>query len=338
LINPNIPPDEEQRLETLMELNVLDTPPEERFDRLTRMAKNSFDVPIALVSLVDSNRQWFKSCLGLPVSETTRDISFCGHAILENETFIIPDTLKDSRFADNPLVTNEPKIRFYAGVPLKALTGEKLGTFCIIDTKPRILNNVQIQALDDLAFLAERELAIIQIATFDDLTKISNRRGFMTLAKQGLSLSERHKVRATLIYFDLNKFKCINDKHGHLTGDKILIAFASALTQSSRDSDICARLRGDEFVALLFDISEIQLSDYINRVKISFNQKAKLSDFDALTTFAYGAVDYQQEKHTSIKNLLKDGDTAMYINKRNKITKIKNQISFLTSKIASGTD
>jgi len=246
--------------------------------------------------------------------------------------------LKNFLFADNPLVTNEPKIRFYAGVPLKALTGEKLGTFCIIDTKPRILNNVQIQALDDLAFLAERELAIIQIATFDDLTKISNRRGFMTLAKQGLSLSERHKVRATLIYFDLNKFKCINDKHGHLTGDKILIAFASALTQSSRDSDICARLRGDEFVALLFDISEIQLSDYINRVKISFNQKAKLSDFDALTTFAYGAVDYQQEKHTSIKNLLKDGDTAMYINKRNKITKIKNQISFLTSKIASGTD
>ncbi len=116
---PDIPQDEQARIKALRSLNVLDTPSEERFDRLTRLAKRMFDVPIALVSLVDENRQWFKSCIGLDVSETPRDISFCGHAILGSEVFIIPDTKKDERFTDNPLVLNDPHIRFYAGCPLR---------------------------------------------------------------------------------------------------------------------------------------------------------------------------------------------------------------------------
>ncbi len=109
---PDIPENEDIRLKSLQSLDVLDTQPEERFDRLTRMCKRLFGVPIALVSLVDENRQWFKSCVGLSVSETPRDISFCGHAILGNEIFMIPDTANDERFADNPLVLNDPHIRF----------------------------------------------------------------------------------------------------------------------------------------------------------------------------------------------------------------------------------
>ena len=112
---PETPADEAKRLATLRALGVLDTAAEERFDRLTRMAKRLFRVPIALVSLVDENRQWFKSCMGLATNETSRDISFCGHAILGDDIFIIPDTLADARFADNPLVVGEPYIRFYAG-------------------------------------------------------------------------------------------------------------------------------------------------------------------------------------------------------------------------------
>ena len=118
-------------------MNVLDTSPEERFDRLTRVAKRMFDVPIALVSLVDADRQWFKSCVGLSAAETSRDISFCGHAILGEDTFVISDARADERFADNPLVVGEPKIQFYAGCPLRALDGWKLGTLCIIDRTPR---------------------------------------------------------------------------------------------------------------------------------------------------------------------------------------------------------
>jgi GAF domain-containing protein len=137
MIEPETPANEQVRLDSLQSLDILDSPAEERFDRLTRLAKRIFDVPIALVSIVDQNRQWFKSCVGLDVSETPRDISFCGHAILGNEVFVVTDTAEDPRFDDNPLVVNDPFIRFYAGCPLKYTDGSMLGTLCIIDTRPR---------------------------------------------------------------------------------------------------------------------------------------------------------------------------------------------------------
>lgn len=133
---PDIPPDEDARLAELRSLNVLDTIAEERFDRLTRMARRLFGVDVALVSLVDENRQWFKSCAGMELSETPRDISFCGHAILGDGAFVIPDALQDERFCDNPLVTGPQHVRFYAGCPLRGPGGRKLGTLCIIDSKP----------------------------------------------------------------------------------------------------------------------------------------------------------------------------------------------------------
>lgn len=123
---PAKPLDEATRLDTLRALNILDTLPEERFDRLTRLAKRLFGVPIALVSLVDEDRQWFKSCQGLHASETSRDISFCGHAILGDDIFLIPNAAADERFHDNPLVTDEPHIRFYAGCPLTVSKGASL--------------------------------------------------------------------------------------------------------------------------------------------------------------------------------------------------------------------
>jgi len=120
-----LPVNEEQRLAALRALCILDTPPEERFDRITRLAKKLFEVPIALITLVDAERQWFKSCQGLRVRETPRDISFCGHAILSQEGLVVPDTLLDERFADNPMVLGEAGIRFYAGRPCARLTGAR---------------------------------------------------------------------------------------------------------------------------------------------------------------------------------------------------------------------
>lgn len=158
MIKPPRPADEATRLAALRGLNILDTPPEERFDRITRTALRLFNLPVALVSLVDENRQWFKSCQGLAVTETERCISFCAHAILGDETLIIPDALSDPRFADNPLVTGEPYIRFYAGQPLRALDGTKLGTLCIIDSQPRRFSQSDREALCDLATWAENEL------------------------------------------------------------------------------------------------------------------------------------------------------------------------------------
>ncbi len=127
---PDIPDYEPERLAALQRLNLLDTESESRFDRITRLAQRLFQVPIALVSLVDSDRQWFKSKQGLDACETGRDISFCGHAILGSGIFEIPDATQDTRFADNPLVTGAPDIRFYAGAPLQSADGFNIGTLC----------------------------------------------------------------------------------------------------------------------------------------------------------------------------------------------------------------
>lgn len=308
---PAIPEDEQARLETLRSIDVLDTSPEERFDQLTRMAKRLFGVPIALVSIVDENRQWFKSCVGLDVAETSRDISFCGHAILGNDVFIIPDTIEDPRFADNPLVLNDPGIRFYAGCPL-TVSGHKLGTLCIIDKKPRDFGEEDINALKDLASMVERELQAIQLASLDDLTKVSNRRGFLFLAKYSLKLCTRQKIPATLAFLDMDKFKAINDEFGHSEGDFALTKFASLMKASLRDSDLFARWGGDEFVALLTDTTRQQAQETLERCSQSLAQYTQEAKLGYAIAFSFGAVEFDPDKHTTIDALLADGDSLMY--------------------------
>lgn len=163
MLEPPLPPDEDQRLAALRSLKILDTPPEERFDRITRIATRLFDVPIALVSLIDANRQWFKSCQGLTVSETPRAISFCGHAILGDDVFVVPDARLDPRFSDNPLVTDQPYIRFYAGCPLTGPNGSKLGTLCLVDRRPRQMSALDLKAMKDLAIWAQNELNAVEL-------------------------------------------------------------------------------------------------------------------------------------------------------------------------------
>ncbi|UTW12240.1 PAS domain S-box protein [Marinobacterium rhizophilum] len=195
---PEIPGNERHRLAALERLQILDTAPQERFDRLTRLAKKLFQVPIALVSLVDADRQWFKSRQGLDACETPRNISFCGHAILHDSIFHVPDTHSDARFSDNPLVTLAPGIRMYAGAPLRAPDGLRVGTLCIIDDKPRRLDQSQLAALRDLADCVERELAQAEYETL--MVRLSEAEsysravmdhvvdGIMTLDAQGIIL------------------------------------------------------------------------------------------------------------------------------------------------------
>jgi GAF domain-containing protein len=148
---PAIPRREPERLAALARYEILDTTPEDAFDELARLASVICGTPIALVSLVDASRQWFKARVGLDATETPRSISFCGHAIHENDLFIVPDALDDPRFAMNPLVTGEPNIRFYAGAQLTTPDGENLGTLCVIDCRPRRLDVEQRTALRTLA-------------------------------------------------------------------------------------------------------------------------------------------------------------------------------------------
>lgn len=153
-----IPPDEEQRLSALHALGLLDTPAEERFDRLTRIAAAMFDVPIALVSLVDANRQWFKSCVGTDLTESTREVSFCAYAVAERDMLVIPDALRDNRFADNPVVSGPPYVRFYAGAPIFTQDGHCAGTLCVIDGRPRDFTEEDRERLRDLAAIVQQEL------------------------------------------------------------------------------------------------------------------------------------------------------------------------------------
>lgn len=154
-----IPNNEKERIVALKELKILDTKPEERFDILTKEASIKFNVPIVTISIIDSNREWFKSCCGVSTKQEPRATSFCGHIMSSNYIFVIEDTLLDSRFADNPQVTGKPFIRFYAGVALNnQLRDLPVGVFCIKDIKPRKLTRENIRVLMDFANRAEDEL------------------------------------------------------------------------------------------------------------------------------------------------------------------------------------
>jgi diguanylate cyclase (GGDEF)-like protein len=279
------------------------------------MAQRLFSVPIAVVSLIDEDRQWFKSCasLGLDLKETSRDISFCGHAILDDEIFIIPDTAKDERFSDNPLVINDPYIRFYAGCPIRFTDGSRLGTLCIIDNKPRSLSNNDIETLKDLASTVELELAAIKMATIDELTKINNRRGFMMISQYSLNLCIRQKMPATLVFMDLDKFKQINDMFGHAEGDNVLKMFANLISSECRESDIFARLGGDEFVILFINTTTTATEETIIRLQQSLDEHSANNKYDI--SFSYGMISFDPDKHKTIEDLIEDSDSAMYRHK-----------------------
>ena len=149
---------ESARLQALRELLILDTPPEQRFDRIIEFARGEFEVPTVLLSLVDGERQWFKSRIGLDASETPRNISFCGHAILQPELLVIEDARLDPRFADNPLVTAPPHIRFYAGAPLELSPGLRVGTLCLLGPEPRVFDATDRAILGSLRDVVIEEL------------------------------------------------------------------------------------------------------------------------------------------------------------------------------------
>jgi GAF domain-containing protein len=155
-----LPADEAERITALNQLKVLDSGPEERFDRITRLAAAMFNVPVSLITLVDSERQWFKSTCGIEASETPRDESFCSHAVSTRMPLVVPDALRDSRFAENPLVSGGPRVRFYCGYPLFLDDGSCVGTLCLLDNRPRDFGGRGLALLGDLAQLVTKELAV----------------------------------------------------------------------------------------------------------------------------------------------------------------------------------
>jgi diguanylate cyclase (GGDEF)-like protein len=245
--------DEAGRLAALHRYEVLGTAPEQPFDRITSLLKTILNVPIAAVSLVDQDRQWFKSCIGLDVRETGRNVAFCDHTIRTRQAMVVPNAALDSRFADNPLVTGPPQIVSYAGVPLSSPDGYNIGSLCIIDTVPRKFDPQQIEMLKSFAAIVVDELELRLLARTDELTGAVSRRAFIAEADKAVARYERDALPSAIVAFDVDHFKQINDTYGHPAGDKVLRGIGACISTMIRPADAFGRLGGEEFAVLLAD-------------------------------------------------------------------------------------
>jgi diguanylate cyclase (GGDEF)-like protein len=250
------PKGEEARLAALQEYQILDTMPEQGYDDITRLASQISGTPIALVSLVDIDRQWFKSKVGLEVTETPRDLAFCAHAILEpDELMVVSDATSDARFAGNPLVRSDPRIRFYAGAPLKVPGGAALGTLCVIDRVPREMSQEQLESLRALSrqVIAQLELrrAIIELEAHQQQLEEANARLQVETVTDELTGVLNRRAFEHELDVEIDRFKAFNDAFGHPAGDQALKTVAGLLQESSRKSDTVARYGGEEFVIIL---------------------------------------------------------------------------------------
>ncbi|SEP08894.1 putative bifunctional diguanylate cyclase/phosphodiesterase [Aquisalimonas asiatica] len=254
---------EDERLYDLYSLNVLDTSAETRFDRLTHLIADIFRFPVVLISLVDRDREWFKSAFGWERKEVDRDISFCAHAIDSADgVFLVPDTLRDPRFVRNPLVTGEPGIRFYAGVVVHGPAGHPVGTLCVIDRIPRAFDEQALARLRQFAELVQHELhhvrelrrlrAAIEFSVFyDPLTRLPNRRLLGERLQHLIELSQRDGRKVVVLLFNIEGLRLINESHGTAAGDRILVELATRLRDGCPPGGTAARLEGNECALVL---------------------------------------------------------------------------------------
>ncbi len=310
---PPTPSDEALRIKSLFKLDVLDTPADERFDSITRIAKILFDVPISLVSLVDTNRQWFKSRQGLDACETTRDSSFCAHAIAETDLdtlldriFEVPDTLLDDRFSDNPLVTGDPHIRFYAGFVLKSTDGYNLGTLCIIDTEPRTLTDLDKKKLIDLGIVAQSTLQSLHHHDKDLVTGLYNRRGFLSIAEYMLATCERNHYLATVIYFDLTNLASITPNREDTFEKEVLRKFTSVLKECFKQADLFSRIDVSRFIVLTIHNKDSDVKQFSQRVKEKIHHQVIELDEKLCLEFRSGMI-------TSLPEYLENTGRLIYL-------------------------
>ena len=271
---------------------ILDTPPEQAYDDLLTIAAGICNAPMGAVTLVDGDRQWFKARRGLAATETSREVSFCGHAILDpDNVFVVGDATRDARFVDNPFVTDDPSIRFYAGAPLLAPGGEAVGTLCVFDDRPHDMTEAQIEAMRALsrqvtvvlelrrasmllrhqarerewyeqqmlqyqAELETRNADLAELSRTDALTGLPNRRAFDAALDAALANGEPSRGTAVALV-DIDHFKTINDLQGHPAGDAVLADVARVLRTSAGNQATVARYGGEEFALLLSNVDAI---------------------------------------------------------------------------------
>lgn len=319
---PRIPANEAERLVTLHSLKILDTPRSDRFDRYTRISAKIFDMPIAVISLVDRYRQWFKSTEGFDGEETPRSVSFCGHAILGDDVFEVRNARRDPRFRDNPLVVDRPNIRFYAGAPLEAPNGHKLGTLCIIDRVPRRLSDEEKTMLRNLADMVVGEM----INYVDTETGLANRNALVVETSRCFDqpIAERN---FSLLLFDINDVlsepKCV------LAGKSPGEAFAQLLTTHFPAALCIAYMGGNNFCVLLRNDESIDESVALSR--LSAEARDVLcgdNDCDRLSVLV-GRVEYDPLKFATVEDMIHEADEMLVRREKQPLPKIPESNRFL---------
>jgi diguanylate cyclase (GGDEF)-like protein len=300
------------RLEALDRFDILDTPKEEAFDRIARLIRNIFDVPIGVVSVIDGHRQWIKASDGTKVREIERRKTFCALTIRSSGPLIVPDALADPRFRESPHVVGYPHVRFYAGMPLTTHDGYNIGTVCAIGHEPRAFSEREADILSDLARVTMDELELRQLAVTDNLTGLMSRGAFREEAENTIALALRHKHHLSMVAIDLDHFKSINDQHGHGAGDIVLRGVAQACMETQRQTDHLGRLGGEEFAVLLPHTDRAGAMEAAEKLrlaiqKLSFDAGAKKIGVTA--SFGIASLDLETR---DFDTLLAHADAALY--------------------------
>lgn len=264
---------EQERVDALRATGHLDSETEARFDRITRLASRVFRVPVALIALADSHRQFFKSVIGVPVREIPRNHAFCDWTLAGDDLLVVPDALQDERFRNLPGVRGEPGYRFYAGRPICLPGGQKAGTLCLIDLKPRELSQEQEHLFNQFADMAENELAVTPDQSTDGLTGLPDRLAFRSQITLGRDISNRLGCRSALIIVTLNNLGDINRQQGRETGNRMIHEMGEILKQLGAQADLMGRYRGNEFGVMLIDADQQRVNDFCDYLTRAVDQR-----------------------------------------------------------------
>jgi diguanylate cyclase (GGDEF)-like protein len=321
-----LPTNEAQRLRAVRSYEILDTAPEVDFDTLTRVAAQAFNTPAAVIGLMDAERLWFKSQLGLGVPQLDRQIAFCAHAIMRpDEPLVVEDLRQDSRFLGNPLVTQAPHLCFYAGAPLIDRHGYALGTIAVVDTQPREFSQAQRALLRDLSSLVITALEsryranlLGHLAMTDHLTGLANRAQFERTLNSEMAHARRTGESFTVFYMDLDDFKGVNDTLGHAAGDEVLCEVARRMAKQVRAEDLLVRLGGDEFGVFMRPSAEDSAESLAKRIVEAVSAPISLPTGDKVSIGISVGIATHTDAIDSMAALLAQADQALYEDKRKK--------------------
>jgi diguanylate cyclase (GGDEF)-like protein len=306
--------DEQARLAALQRYNVLDTMPEPSFDRITQLVTSVLNVPMSAVSLIDRDRQWFKSRQGIDADETTRGVSFCTYTIQDRETLAVGDAQLDSRFSENPLVLGPPHIRSYLGAPLSTPDGYNVGSLCAIDIVPREFDPSQMAMLSTLASMIVDELELRVIAQNDHLTGATTRRGFIVEGDKALARLRVGGPPCAMILLDVDHFKAINDTYGHPKGDVVLKAVAKHCRDLTPSGGLVGRIGGEEFAILLTGEAATDALAFADTVRAGL-EALEIPGLAQSVTASFGVAQGAQAT-PSCEAWLAIADVALYAAKR----------------------